>query len=156
MGDRAKTKGRRTYGVIGLGNFGSTVATELQRFGNHVIGIDITEAREVLRDLVVERRRRVTIDHIAQAVTGHFEVKLAELQSKKRTQAVAVPRQICMFLARRLTGHSLEEIGGFFGGRDHSTVLYGVDRITARSKDDVTLRDTVEQLATQALSVAGS
>ena len=124
----------------------------------HLTGhkIDITEAREVLRDLVVERRRRVTIDHIAQAVTGHFEVKLAELQSKKRTQAVAVPRQICMFLARRLTGHSLEEIGGVFGGRDHSTVLYGVDRITARSKDDVTLRDTVEQLATQALSVAGS
>ncbi|NRA95710.1 MAG: chromosomal replication initiator protein DnaA [Planctomycetes bacterium] len=118
--------------------------------------INIAEAREVLRDLVVERRRRVTIDHIAQAVTRHFEVKLAELQSKKRTQAVAVPRQICMFLARRLTGLSLEEIGGFFGGRDHSTVLYGVDRITARSRDDVALRDTVEQLATQALSVAGS
>ncbi|WP_428925708.1 potassium channel family protein [Marinibacterium sp. SX1] len=62
MGDRAKTKGRRTYGVIGLGNFGSTVATELQRFGNHVIGIDITEARvaahadKLFQALIVDAR----------------------------------------------------------------------------------------------------
>ncbi|MAG57912.1 MAG: chromosomal replication initiator protein DnaA [Planctomycetes bacterium] len=118
--------------------------------------VDLALAREALKDLVVERRRRVTIDHIAQAVTRQYGVKLAELQSKKRTQVIALPRQICMFLARRLTGHSLEEVGGFFGGRDHSTVLYGVERIRKKAKDDAALRESVEQLAAQALTIAGS
>ena len=124
----------------------------------HLSGRPLDQAltREALKDTVVERRRRVTIDHIARAVTRHYDVKLAELQSKRRTQAIALPRQVCMYLARRLTGHSLEEVGGFFGGRDHSTVLYGVERIGVRMRDDEDLRETVEQLAQDAVSVAGS
>jgi len=118
--------------------------------------IDLQLAREALKDVVVERRRRVTIQHIAEAVTRRYDVKLSELQSKKRAQVVAVPRQVCMFLARRLTGHSLEEIGGFFGGRDHSTVLYGVDRIRKRASEDEGLREAVEELAAEALTIAAS
>jgi chromosomal replication initiator protein len=56
-------------------------------------------------------------------------VKLSELQSKRRTKVLAFPRQIAMYLARKVTRHSLEEIGGFFGGRDHTTVLYAVEKI---------------------------
>lgn len=69
-------------------------------------------------------------------MTDHFGVKLSELQSKKRTKALAFPRQIAMYLARKLTRHSLEEIGGFFGGRDHTTVLYAVDKIEGEVAND--------------------
>ena len=69
-------------------------------------------------------------------VTEHFGVKLSELQSKRRTNAIAYPRQIGMYLARRITRMSLEQIGGFFGGRDHSTVLYAVQKITRLTKED--------------------
>jgi chromosomal replication initiator protein len=87
-------------------------------------------AREALKDVFQVRRGQPSMDDIIQVVTEHFSVKLSDLQSKKRTNSVAYPRQICMFLARKITRHSLEEIGGFFGGRDHSTVLYAVDKIT--------------------------
>ena len=87
-------------------------------------------AREVLRDIFTVRKGTPSIDEITRLVTEHFGVKLSELQSKKRTNAVAYPRQIAMFLARKITRHSLEEIGGFFGGRDHSTVLYAVEKIS--------------------------
>ena len=87
-------------------------------------------AREILKDVFTVRRGRPSIDEITKVVTEHFGVKLSELQSKRRTNAVAYPRQIAMFLARKITRHSLEEIGGFFGGRDHSTVLYAVEKIT--------------------------
>jgi len=87
-------------------------------------------AREALRDVFQVRRGQPSMDDIIQVVTEYFSVKLSDLQSKKRTNSVAYPRQICMFLARKITRHSIEEIGGFFGGRDHSTVLYAVDKIT--------------------------
>ncbi|NQU75954.1 MAG: chromosomal replication initiator protein DnaA [Planctomycetes bacterium] len=66
----------------------------------------------------------ITVERILDAVTGRFNVRLADLQSKKRTKSIVYPRQVCMYLARSLTRHSLEEIGGYFGGRDHTTVLH--------------------------------
>lgn len=81
------------------------------------------------------------MEDIIQTVTGHFSVKLSDLQSKKRTNQVAFPRQIAMFLARKITRHSLEEIGGFFGGRDHSTVLHGVKKITKLIETDADTRE---------------
>ena len=70
-----------------------------------------------------------TVDDIISLVTEHYQVKLSELQSKKRTKAIAFPRQVAMYLSRKVTRHSLEEVGGFFGGRDHTTVLYAVEKI---------------------------
>ena len=61
---------------------------------------------------------------------GFYGVKVSDLHSKKRNRSVAFPRQVCMYLARRHTRYSLEEIGGYFGGRDHTTVLHGVRAIT--------------------------
>ncbi|MCB9914480.1 MAG: chromosomal replication initiator protein DnaA [Planctomycetes bacterium] len=98
-------------------------------------------AREVLGELFVQRRGQPTMDDIIQTVTAHFSVKLSDLQSKKRTNQVAYPRQIAMFLARKITRHSLEEIGGFFGGRDHSTVLHGVKKITTLMERDASTRE---------------
>lgn len=86
-------------------------------------------ARECLAGLIEVRRGAPTVDDIIKVVTDHYPVKLSELQSKRRTKAIAFPRQVAMYLARKVTRHSLEEIGGFFGGRDHTTVLYAVDKI---------------------------
>ena len=93
-------------------------------------------ARDVLKDVVSANRRHVSVDDIVAVVTERFGVRLAELQSKRRTQSIVVPRQLCMYLVRRLTGNSLEAIGGYFGGRDHSTVHYALNRVEGRLKKD--------------------
>ncbi len=106
--------------------------------------ITIELAREALADIFQVRRGVPTMDDIISVVTEHFSVKLTELQSKKRTKSIAFPRQIAMYLARKITRHSLGEIGGFFGGRDHSTVLYAVDRIAKAITQDKETRAQVE------------
>lgn len=81
-------------------------------------------------------RRTVLIPDIIDLVSSRYGVRVSDLQSRKRTKSITFPRQVCMYLARELTSHSLEEIGGFFGGRDHSTVLHGHRLIgEARSRD---------------------
>jgi chromosomal replication initiator protein len=105
--------------------------------------VTVELAREVLTDLFAKRRGQPSMDDIIEVVTSHFGVKLAELQSKKRTNQIAFPRQVAMFLARKITRHSLEEIGGFFGGRDHSTVLHAVRKIEKLAKDDEQSRDLI-------------
>ena len=66
--------------------------------------------------------------------------------SAKRSQSIAYPRQVAMFLARQITAHSLEEIGGFFGGRDHSTVIYAVDKIQRLAVEDPDTRALIDGL----------
>jgi len=65
--------------------------------------------------------KHIRISDITDVVARHYNIRLADLNSKKRNQSIAEPRQICMYLARQLTRHSLEEIGGHLGGRDHTT-----------------------------------
>ncbi|MFA5865188.1 MAG: chromosomal replication initiator protein DnaA [Phycisphaerae bacterium] len=116
----------------------------LAMLGDGQITLDL--ARQVVpAHLLV--RHELTIEQIAEAVTGHFHVKVTELQSKRRNKTLALPRQICMFLARQLTRWSLEEIGGYFGGRDHSTVLHATRTIQKAVTEDPSLRNTVEALA---------
>jgi chromosomal replication initiator protein len=90
--------------------------------------------------------RDVSIEEILHAVTEQYNVRLADLQSKKRTRSIAFPRQICMYLARQLTRHSLGEIGGYFGGRDHTTVMHANKQIENLMKTDPQLQATVERL----------
>jgi len=92
------------------------------------------------------RQRVVRMDDILDVVTGHFGVKLHELQSKRRSQSIVLPRQIAMLLARRLTGLSLEEIGGHLGGRDHSTVVYGIERMEQRRRVDGDFASLIAEL----------
>ena len=88
--------------------------------------IDLDLAKLALGDSGPSEERRITIQHILDQVTKYFAIKPADLQSKKRHKSIVFPRQICMFLARRHTRYSLQEVGGYFGGRDHTTVLHAV------------------------------
>ncbi len=108
--------------------------------------LDLALAREVLKDHLRAPLRRVTIDGIVQRVTQAFGVKLADLQGKRRTKSISLPRQVCMYLARSLTDHSLEEIGGYFGGRDHTTVIAALDRVKMLRERDPAFSGLVDKL----------
>jgi len=109
--------------------------------------IDLDLAGEALGAGESRARREITIDQILEAVTSRFGVRLADLQSRKRSRSIAFPRQICMYLARTLTKHSLEEIGGYFGGRDHTTVLHANRTIGAQRRQDAELNAMLENLS---------
>lgn len=98
--------------------------------------VDMGLALAALGDESARNDRTVQIQTIIDAVTDFFGVKVSDLQSKRRQRSIALPRQVCMFLARRHTRFSLEEIGGFFGGRDHTTVMHAVKTIEARLDTD--------------------
>jgi len=130
---------------------------ELEGAVNRLLGyaslnaLDVTPdlARHVLRDVFLSPKGQPSMDDILRLVTSHFQIKVTELQSRRRTKAIAHPRQIAMFLARSITRHSLEEIGGFFGGRDHTTVLYAVEQIEKQMKSDDRFRATIQGLLGQ-------
>ena len=103
--------------------------------------IDLDFAVTTLGDVLRGAQRRVTIDEIQKLVSSHFELKPLDLVSARRSRAVARPRQIAMYLAKRLTTRSLPEIGRKFGGRDHSTVIHAVRKIEE-------LRDTDRDIDT--------
>lgn len=87
-----------------------------------------------------------TVEHITERVSRYFRVERRHLQSRKRSRNALVPRQISMYLARQLTELSLEQIGAFFGGRDHSTVLHACRKIDHALTSDLTLSGAVKQL----------
>jgi chromosomal replication initiator protein len=93
----------------------------------------------------------VNIQVVISAVTDFYGVKLTDLQSKKRPQSVSLPRQVCMYLLRHNTRYSLEEIGGHFGGRDHTTVMHAIKSVDTRRKTnpefDLQIKQLQEQLS---------
>ncbi|MHC4932065.1 MAG: chromosomal replication initiator protein DnaA [Planctomycetota bacterium] len=114
--------------------------------------VDMEMAKEALRDLIPPTTVRVSIDGIIRQVAERFGVPVRDLMGKRRTKSIAFPRQVCMFLARKLTTHSLEEIGGYFGGRDHTTVMYAYDKIRKEIQSDSDLHKTVERLTNELTS----
>lgn len=95
-------------------------------FHGRVIALDL--AKEALKDLIGSVRN-VGIDNIQKTVADYYKIKVADLFSKKRTRAIARPRQLAMWLCREVTSHSFPEIGDAFGGRDHTTVIHAVKTI---------------------------
>lgn len=87
-----------------------------------------------------------SIQSIIDTVTQYYDIKLTDLLSKRRHKSIALPRQVCMWLARRHTRFSLEEIGGYFGGRDHTTVMHAVRQITSKRENDPSLANDVERI----------
>jgi chromosomal replication initiator protein len=90
--------------------------------------------------------RRLTIERIAQSVSRYFQVETRELRSRGRSRQTLVPRQVSMYLARRLTTLSLEQIGDYFGGRDHSTVLHACKKVEEAISSDASLSGAVREL----------
>jgi chromosomal replication initiator protein len=91
--------------------------------------INITLAREALKDLLSIQNRQIGVENIQKTVADFYKIKVADMYSKKRPASIAKPRQIAMYLAKELTQKSLPEIGELFGGRDHTTVLHAVRKI---------------------------
>jgi chromosomal replication initiator protein len=108
--------------------------------------IDTPFAQQILSDILGQEITRVSMQNICQSVVDRLKVKLADMQSKKRTKRIAFPRQICMYLARDLTDLTLSDIGAHFGGRDHTTVIYAIERIEERLQRDPELASMVEDL----------
>ena len=103
-------------------------------FHGRVITVDV--AREALKDLLSASTAQVTVELIQKTVADYYKIKIADMYSKRRPIAIALPRQVAMYLAKELTQKSLPEIGELFGGRDHTTVLHAVRKITGeRSKN---------------------
>lgn len=111
--------------------------------------INLTLAKQALGGNIVSSERDLSITDIIEATTKYFNVRRADLQSKKRSQSIALPRQICMYLARNMTRHSLEEIGGHLGGRDHTTVMHACSKITE-------LKDKNEKIKNQLSEISSS
>jgi chromosomal replication initiator protein len=111
--------------------------------------IDLELAQRALEGQFKSSARHISITDIIEVVTGHFDVRLADLQSKKRSQSIAEPRQICMYLARNLTKHSLEEIGGHLGGRDHTTVMHACNKIGQAKTSDPQMHAVLNELTKQ-------
>jgi chromosomal replication initiator protein len=111
--------------------------------------IDLELAKAALGESATPEQKRITIQQICDAVTKYYNVKMSDLQSKKRHKSIAFPRQVCMYLARRHTRYSLEEIGGYFGGRDHTTVLHAVRSIDEDVNADREIARQVTQLENQ-------
>jgi chromosomal replication initiator protein len=104
------------------------------RFHGKDITIDVV--KDALKDLLSVQNRQVSVENIQKTVADFFNIKVADMYSKKRPANIARPRQIAMYLAKELTQKSLPEIGELFGGRDHTTVLHAVRKIAAdRSKN---------------------
>src|SRR5438067_1189689 len=98
----------------------------------------------LLKDILMEERRQmVTIEQIQRKVAEHFDVRLADMTSKRRPASIAFPRQVAMYLARELTKASLNEIGDAFGGRDHGTVLHACKLVKKRMKEQDNIRQTI-------------
>ncbi len=91
--------------------------------------IDLEFAQTMLADAVRANARRITVDEIQKACAAHYRIDPSEMRSKRRARAVARPRQVAMYLAKKMTPRSLPEIGRIFGGRDHSTVIHAVRTI---------------------------
>ena len=113
-----------------------------------LVGRDITleTTQEVLHDLLRAYDRRVTVEDIQRQVATHFEIRLADMHSSRRSRAVARPRQVAMYLSKHLTQHSLPDIGRRFGGRDHTTVLHAVKRVDELRSIDKQFNDEVDLL----------
>lgn len=111
---------------------------------NREITVDL--AKEILKEMIIEGERKISIGLIQKKVAQYFDMTSQDMKGKKRTKTVVYPRQIAMYLSRGLTDLSLPEIGQFFGGRDHTTVIHACEKIEKNLKIDEKIRKIVAKL----------
>ncbi|CAN5531939.1 chromosomal replication initiator protein DnaA [soil metagenome] len=135
LATRIRTNVRRLEGALmRVASFASLSGKELT---NEVV-------EHLLKDILNEEARHaITIDQIQRKVAEHFDVRIADMTSKRRPANIAFPRQIAMYLARELTKASLNEIGDAFGGRDHGTVLHACKLVKKRMVEQDNIRQTI-------------
>ena len=109
--------------------------------------ITVELASEALKDIISNKQNKnITIDVIQDVVAGYFNLRVEDLKSQRRTRNVAYPRQIAMYLSRKLTDMSLPKIGEEFGGRDHTTVIHAYEKISDTLNTDESLQHTVNDI----------
>jgi chromosomal replication initiator protein len=108
--------------------------------------ISMSLAQEVLRDVLRNDERAVTIDIIQKFVADYYQLKLAELKSRNNSKSVAMPRQVAMYLCKSLTSSSLPEIGKSFGGKHHSTVIHSIRKVEDLRQKDSAFNSLVNTL----------
>jgi chromosomal replication initiator protein len=135
LANRIRTNVRRLEGALmRVASFASLSGKELT---NEVV-------EHLLKDILQEEARHsITIEQIQRRVAEHFDVRIADMTSKRRPANIAFPRQVAMYLSRELTKASLNEIGDAFGGRDHGTVLHACKLVKKRMKEQDALRQTI-------------
>lgn len=135
LANRIRSNVRRLEGALmRVASFASLSGKELT---NEVV-------EHLLKDILQEEARHsVTIEQIQRRVAEHFDVRIADMTSKRRPANIAFPRQVAMYLSRELTKASLNEIGDAFGGRDHGTVLHACKLVKRRMKEQDSLRQTI-------------
>lgn len=112
---------------------------------NREVSVDL--ATEALKDIISKKQgKHVTIDAIQDIVASYYNLRIEDLKSQRRTRSIAYPRQIAMYLSRKLTDMSLPKIGEEFGGRDHTTVIHAYEKISENLKTDDTLQHTVNNI----------
>jgi len=114
------------------------------RFHDEPLSLDI--AREALKDVIAVQKRQVSIENIQKTVADFYKIKVADMFSKKRSRALARPRQIAMALTKELTSMSLPDIGDAFGGRDHTTVLHACRKIAELKQEDPLMQKDFQTL----------
>ncbi len=122
--------------LIRLGAFASLTKQE----------INLEMAKEALKNFIEDKETVITIDSIQKKVSSYFNLKPKDLRSKRRLKQIVVPRQIGMYLARKLTNSSLIEIGEKFGGKDHSTVIHSLKRIEEKCSHDQYTKNVIADL----------
>ena len=141
LAERIRTNVRRLEGAL------MRVATFASLAGESVT---VDKVEHLLRDLLREEAsRQISIDSIQKAVAEHFDVRLADMTSRRRPASIAFPRQVAMFLSRSLTKGSLMEIGEAFGGRDHGTVIHACKKITDQIDKEPGLKETIARIESQ-------
>lgn len=141
IADRIKSNVRRLEGAL------TRVASYASLHGRSPA---LSEVEHMLRDILQEEARRVvTVDQIQKKVAEHFDIRIADMTSKRRPANIAFPRQIAMYLTRKLTKQSLSEIGDAFGGRDHGTVLHAQRSVAEKMESDESIRRTIRVLEDQ-------
>jgi len=108
--------------------------------------VDEAVAQEVLKDLIVETQKKITIDLIQRKVAEYFEIRPSDMTAKRRSKNVAYPRHVAMYLSREMTSYSFPEIGEQFGGRDHTTILHACEKIRKDIKKEPKTKSLVDKL----------
>ncbi len=118
---------------------------------NSVVTLDL--AKEALKDLINSKNpRSITIEYIQETIANYFDLDMETLKSQRRTKNIAFPRQIAMYLCRKLTDLSLPKIGENFGGRDHTTVIHAYEKILNKVESDKEFNSIIEELSNKIIN----